>query len=422
MAVPSFKTQNSFPAKKVLFYAVAIIGVGLLVYFGGGVLGNIGSLRGKSSITITSQNEISEVYVDDEYLGVTPIESKEINAGETRIRMEGELNNYEVTLDLLANSEATLNRDLGVNETFSSGQNFWFEKSDSNTVLNVISDPTGATIYIDGSEVGKTPFSYDQLTDGEYDLRIEHPGYESDSSRINVSSGNKLNVSVKLFPTPVPTKVDLLDGSETLFDVFSDNPFVTSDPSAWVQAIIYWNTTRGINLSGAGVNKEPVFDYFVDYKGSIYGGDGNVITAVENNQELADAGRGAYLRRLSDGEGVSDAAKTSLESIGSVAIGVKRAKILETGVGWLRVRSEPSLDGEEVTTVNVGEEFPVLEEVTGWVKITVDAETEGWVSADYVEIIGSEETSPSDTADTTDTAEEAVEEPETSDAVDQTTQ
>ena len=65
----------------------------------------------------------------------------------------------------------------------------------------------------------------------------------------------------------------------------------------------------------------------------------------------------------------------------------KKIKILPTGTGWLRVRSAPGLSGAEVTKVNVGEEFAMLEESGTWIKIRVDEQTEGWVSSTYIEVM-----------------------------------
>ena len=65
----------------------------------------------------------------------------------------------------------------------------------------------------------------------------------------------------------------------------------------------------------------------------------------------------------------------------------KVATILPTGRGWLRVRSTPGLTGDEVTKVDVGNEYKVLEEGSGWIKIQIDETTEGWVYATYIDIV-----------------------------------
>jgi uncharacterized protein YgiM (DUF1202 family) len=57
--------------------------------------------------------------------------------------------------------------------------------------------------------------------------------------------------------------------------------------------------------------------------------------------------------------------------------------ILETGTGWLRVRTAPG--GAELTKVEVDEEFTLVGVKDGWYEIDLGDET-GWVSKEYVEL------------------------------------
>ena len=57
----------------------------------------------------------------------------------------------------------------------------------------------------------------------------------------------------------------------------------------------------------------------------------------------------------------------------------KTAKATE---GGLRVRSEPNTDSEIITTMGEGERLEVLEELDGWIKVSLDDE-EAYISADY---------------------------------------
>lgn len=59
-------------------------------------------------------------------------------------------------------------------------------------------------------------------------------------------------------------------------------------------------------------------------------------------------------------------------------------EILTTETGYLNVRSSASISGDEVTRVSPGQKFKVLSKESGWVKIEIDATTQGWVSAKYV--------------------------------------
>jgi len=63
-------------------------------------------------------------------------------------------------------------------------------------------------------------------------------------------------------------------------------------------------------------------------------------------------------------------------------------KVKETPTGWLRVREKPTTSSTELTKINPGEMFPYLEEEkNGWYKIEYEEDKEGWVSGVYVELI-----------------------------------
>lgn len=62
---------------------------------------------------------------------------------------------------------------------------------------------------------------------------------------------------------------------------------------------------------------------------------------------------------------------------------VTKILILDTPTGFLRVRSEPSLNGTEVGRVLPGENYDLLDEQVGWFKIKLKDESSGWVSSQY---------------------------------------
>lgn len=392
MAVSTIYQNNNNKSRSgaatFLIYALIVVALLAIAYFGFGFIQNVTNLRGTSALSVDITFGNADVYINDEFLGNTPYESGEekIKPGENKVSIKGDQTEYEITLNFAPNSEVGISRDLGISQVFSSGQNFWLERNDSESVLSIISEPTNAQVFIDDTNVGQTPYSTRDLSPGAYDLRVELEGYETQVARIEINEGYKLNASVSLFPKPVPDTTSLLEDSETLFDVYSDNLIVTSDVAQWVDAIIYWNTTRGVNLSGVGVNKESVFDYYIDYDGNLYNADGDQVS-IEDADFIADAIRGAYLRKASDGEGLSQQAKDTFLALDGVSVSSgKKAEILETGLGWLRVRSEPSLNGSEVAKVNVGDTHSVLDETAGWVKIRVSEDLEGWVSDTYVSV------------------------------------
>ncbi|KKS60795.1 MAG: hypothetical protein UV25_C0005G0020 [candidate division WWE3 bacterium GW2011_GWB1_42_41] len=350
--------------------SIGIIGVGLIVYFGGYIIRNADKLKSKSGIKVEVAGESAEVYINDKFVSKTPYTSDKIASGSNKITIKNGDRQYQTSLNFLPSEQQTthyvgIERDLGISDTFSSGKEFWFEKDTSGNVLRIISEPSGAKVYIDNSEVGTTPFLSNNISNGDYDLKVAIAGFAIQTSRITVSKGYTLNATFKLFPVPVPQKIS----------------------QEWAKAAVYWNKSRGLNVEGTGENKEPFFEVFLSYKGDLFNAEGAPITSKEELASVKAESKIGYLGRTIDGQGLSKEAKQTLETLlGTVTVG-KQAKITATPTGWLRVRSEPNLNGLEITRVDTGGTYQVLEEQTGWVKIKVSDTSEGWVSADYVELV-----------------------------------
>lgn len=391
MSITTLKNNNSLPISKIILYTVGVIGIFLVGYFAREVAKTAESLKGKAALVAESDNAEANVYINGTQVGKTPYKSLEVKPGENKIKLKTDTREYETSLDFIANNRNILHqvivkRDLGVSDVFSSGVNVWMEKGRNNSVLRVVSDPNDALVYIDNTEQGRTPFSTDKISEGEYDLRIDAPGYQSQTFRINVKKGYTLNLDFKLFPVPTPNIPKAFEGSNNMFDLSLDNPTVTSDTQDWVRAVIYWNKNQGISLDGVGLNKELLFDYYLDYKGNVFDKNGAPIIDKAALDKLKDAKRSAYLGRATDGQGVTKDAKTALEAILGSSIGGKAATVKETGTGWLRVRDTAGLGGKELAKVNVGQSYDVVEQATGWVKIKVSDTIQGWVSADFVTV------------------------------------
>lgn len=370
----------------IALYILGIGLIGILVFFGGEIIKNFDNLKSKSAVTIDSLNQTATVLINDKEVGTTPYESTKIKPGENKIALKTDTQTYETNINFISNSKDTIYnvgifRDLGISSIFSSGQEFWYEKANGNTI-KIISNPSGASVYIDGIEIGKTPYSSNTLSPGSYDLEISYAGYETQKARINIEKDHTLNINFKLFPLPIPSNVKKFEGSSNLYAIFSDNEPILSNTQIWVEAIAYWNKTRGISLEDMGANKEPVFDFFIDYKGNLFNQGGKMVAP----EELEKVGKGAYLGRLSDGETLTQEAKDIYLRITSQAVTGNTVTVKETGLGWLRVRSGPSINSEEVTKVNVGETFDMLDEQSGWIKIKIDETTTGWTLKDYLSI------------------------------------
>ncbi|MFH1648175.1 MAG: PEGA domain-containing protein [Patescibacteria group bacterium] len=390
MAVSTIRNkQNTLPT--LLIYFFGIVGIALVVFFGGELIKNLGSLGGKSGLAVEVSYGDAQVLVNNKIVGKTPFESKSIKPGTNTVLIRNETREYQTSIKFLPAKKDLIYavgviRDLGVSDIFSSGQEFWFDKESPEDSLRVISEPSGAEVYLDETKIGVTPFSSQNISSGDYELKISHTGYEPQIARISVHKGYTLNGLIKLFPYPISGTVTEFAQYSGLYDLSSDNDTIVSDTQVWAKAVSYWNQTRGVNIDDVGENKESVFGYFIDFKGNIFDSNGESIVTTEDFQRLQGAERGGYLGRSIDGDNLTKEAQEAFSSLSGLTVSGKTATVLSTPTGWLRVRSAPNLSGTEITTVNVGDTFPVIEEGTGWVKISISGDTQGWVSSIYVEL------------------------------------
>ena len=379
MAYTIAQEEDSFISKikPVLNYLALFIILGGIAY--GVTIGMqyIPGMKREAALTVQVQNGTAKVFVDKEEIGETPMSQNKIKPGTYDVRIQ-DLDDisisYSSKIEFNPGVETTIHRDLGVSDLFSSGKTFSMERGE--TGPTVISQPSDATILLDGTEMGKTPTTLTKITEGNYVLSVRKTGYESQEAQIKIDNGYKLTVSAKLFPIPVPGNIQKFADSKNLYDLTINNESITNSPDR-ARAIVYWNSTRGLGISGE-------IEYYIDQGGNAYNGLGELITTLEELETLKDAEEsGAYLGSGTSTPGLTEAAK---ETYLSLTEGKQTGTILPTGVGWLRVRKTPSLGGEELAKVNVGETFSVLEIQANWVKIKLTDGKTGWVSDTYIKV------------------------------------
>ncbi len=369
-------------ALKPLLLFVGILALSAAGFF---VFKNFKTITPSASLLIETPNTTAETFLDDLALDPSPLQKDDLSAGEYNLKLVSGEQIYQIKVELLGGTQTVVRREFGPSDTFSSGEVLWFEKSQGPAAISITSDPDGVSVKIDGQDFGKTPLLIEDIEAGTHDLHLSQDNFETRKISVKTADGYQLRVSTKLALNPLPTgEVKAIDFGGEKVTVYNLSPTGTLfvDAEALKKGVVYWIETRGL---GAGQIK---LDYFVDAGGIIYDSEGQVFDPQTFNGEQTETVAIGFLGNAGD-EVLSDQAMSSLASLTKKILKtpplVDKVKILPTGVGWLRVRSEPNLSGTEITKVNVGESFPVLSEQAGWVKIKLTDGGEGWVSADFVE-------------------------------------
>lgn len=81
-------------------------------------------------------------------------------------------------------------------------------------VLEIRTDPIGAAVFVDGVELGVTPYKRAVFA-GLHKLTLRHVGYRSQQAETQVDDGQKQRVEIQLSPGTDPVKVVVVEKEKT---------------------------------------------------------------------------------------------------------------------------------------------------------------------------------------------------------------
>lgn len=269
--------------------------------------------------------------------------------------------------------------------------------------LNVTTTPK-ATIFLNGEHLGQTPYYNEKLKSGEYVLKIvpESSGQALTpwEGRVNLSPGiltvvnrelgltqelssgeilsfeplaDKKAASISIVTTPDGAVVNL-DGEPRGFAPLSidnisegEHILVINSPG-YQEKSIKAKTVKGnkliasIQLARIATVTEPA-------------------PAEETQKEATPAASPKASPKASPTASPKASPKT-----GSTTTPAKPYIEITSKEGWARVRDGAGTNYKELTTVDLGEKFPLLETSSnGWYKIEYEDGKEGWVSGALAE-------------------------------------
>lgn len=266
--------------KKVILWILVFISfVSLLFRFGAKAEEFFLGIKQVSGISVLSEPTGATVYLDGKEVGKTPFEDKHLDVREYTVKIEKEEAHWQGKVQLTADTEAIVNRDLSVDQSSSAGEILTLDRGHG---ITIVSNPGDADVEIDGTLQGKTPIAQN-LASGEYTILVSHANFLKRSIRVNVPNNFNLTISVDL----------------------------------------------GLSEPDLATIQTPVIT-------------------------------------------------RTLEVL-----------VKQTPTGYLRVRDKPSLNGTEIGQVKPGDKLILLEEQGAWDRIKLPDNTEGYVFSVYVEKISS---------------------------------
>lgn len=171
----------------------------------------------KGALQVTSVPE-SKVYLNDKYLGQTPLCKCEatdmLETGEYTVRLtpvDKNLTEFQEKIKISKGILTVVDRKFG-KDALSEGSVISLSPLPDKSKIEfvVVSFPRDANVFLDSQDIGRTPLLYSNVTESDHILKIKKSGYNEKSIRIRTQVGYRLEVAVYLSTStkvakPLPT-------------------------------------------------------------------------------------------------------------------------------------------------------------------------------------------------------------------------
>ncbi len=199
--------------KVVLLFVVFVIFA--LIFTGQFLFQKLSATEGRLKV-IASPNAM--IYLNTMEVGKTPFDQK-IKQGDYIIKLTS-INDstqsavFESKIRINKGTISYVSQDLGATSLTSSGVIFTLEKmtqkpEKSNTgEIEVQSEPSGATVYLDSEEHGNSALVLTNIEKGQHEVTVSSPGFFPRTEKVDVIDGYRVVARFKLAIDPSHKKVD----------------------------------------------------------------------------------------------------------------------------------------------------------------------------------------------------------------------
>ncbi|GIW62431.1 MAG: hypothetical protein KatS3mg090_0257 [Patescibacteria group bacterium] len=221
---------------KILIIIVLTIGFGLVILFRGAIF-SVFEQKQKVGRIIIESSPSASIFINDNDVGRTPLQSFQIDVGEYTVKLIPEgiapnTDSWQGKVPVMAGSDTYLSVNLGKNSATTAVSLMYFEDQKTNKDkgnLIIETDPTGAIVYLDNDEKGVAPVSLVDVPVGDHEVKASLPFFFSRSERVKVVEGKVLRIKFKL----------ALDESQKRIDLPEEQATDSAQPSAENKAKTY---------------------------------------------------------------------------------------------------------------------------------------------------------------------------------------
>lgn len=226
--------------------------------------------------------------------------------------------------------------------------------------LSILSQPSEATVSLDGQKVGKTPYENRDLQVKEYLVKIEKDNGLW-QGKISLNSGTITVINRELADKIASSSGEVLSLEKGRGLTVISNP-----------------TSADLDIDGKQYGKTPLTI-------NIDPGQHTILVAHANFLQRSirvDLPKD-YNLVVSVDLALSEADLTAVTT--PVIHETLKVVVKANSSGFLRVREKPSLSAKEITRVKPGDSLVLLEDQGEWMRVRAPEEVEGYVSSAYVE-------------------------------------
>lgn len=198
------------------------------------------------TLSVTSAPSGATVSIDGDAQGSTPISGIKLSEGAHTVLLI--LAGYEdYSRDVMINRNEPVQLQVSLTKKA--------EATPSTGSILVATDPTGASVSVDGTARGTTPVTITDLSAGQHTVSVTKDGYADYSAKVTVTGSETLPLSLTLVPLPATTARPSTQAipEETTTPVTTGNPSgfgtlnIQSDPQG-----------ASITLDGEPIGKTPI--------------------------------------------------------------------------------------------------------------------------------------------------------------------